>query len=213
MWIYLLSWVEWCPFSQDIHWNLWLWLYLEIMFFAERGQQRVRWLDSITDSMDMNLSKHQEMVKGREVWHAAVHGAAKSGTRQVDWSTTKDVIKLKMLRWNHPNLSEWAINPLLSLYQEGRGKWKRHRGEGWVRKRWRLERCNPEKLEEERKRLETEEGRGKTSPESLEGAQTRCHLDFGLWPPEQKIVVVCYGSPRKWTHMYTRGNWYKWIHS
>ena len=43
-----------------------------------RGQQRMRQLDSITDSMDMNLSKLQEMVKDWEVWHPAVHGAAKS---------------------------------------------------------------------------------------------------------------------------------------
>ena len=53
-----------------------------------RGQQKMKWMDSITSSLDMNLNKLQEIVKDTETWRAAVHGVTKSPTRLSDWTAT-----------------------------------------------------------------------------------------------------------------------------
>ena len=71
--------ILWPPdVEEPIHWKRpWCWERLNKM---RRDQWRMRWLDSITDSVDMNLSKLQEVVEDRRAWHATVHGVAKSWT-------------------------------------------------------------------------------------------------------------------------------------
>ena len=81
-----------------------------------RGRQRVRWLDGITDSMDMSLSKLQELVMDREAWSAAVHGVAKSQIGLSDWTKVSRSLARKILFFLCLNNKQMMISVCCHLW-------------------------------------------------------------------------------------------------
>ena len=80
-----------------------------------RGQQRTRWLDDITDSMDLSLSKLRQMVKDREAWHASVHGVLK----ELDTTEKEMATHSSILAWRIPGMTEPGGLPPMGSHRVG----------------------------------------------------------------------------------------------